>query len=365
MKILTGIDLPFSPNCGSMILANDLYSNLPKGISVRFLALAPSTPNDWTDIKDVQLLRIKKEINPEKYPTYVNSLSKEIEKHVSEFRPDVIHVQHLSFGMALALSNIPLPKIAICHGTDIQFALQSNFHKQNIVEIYNKSQKIIFPTKRIFNEFVELTVFKKKSVIIPWGIPDEICIRPICRPDSVRRKILYAGRLDANKNVDTIINSMRFIDPTIHLTVIGDGDQKDFLINLVKKYNLESRITFLDFLPRKILWKKLTDFDAIVVSTKKIEAFCLVAVEAQAHGLPVIYSKTNGLIEVVGKSGISFKVQDSEELAKIVNRLLFNEKLIKKYSLLGKRNAKRYKISKTRKLFLKVSRELLNGNEGN
>lgn len=359
MKILTGIDLPFIPNCGSMILANDLYSDLPDGIEVRFLALFPSVPKNWSSIKDVQLLKIKKETDPKNYPAYVNLLAKEIEKQVKDYKPDVIHIQHLSFGMALAFSNIDLPKLAICHGTDIQFALQNEFHKKNVINIYNKSQMIVFPTHKIFDEFTELTVYRDKSVIIPWGIPNDICTM-LPNKIPLSKKILYAGRLDENKNVDTIIKAMRYINPTISLAIIGEGDQKDKLIDLTKEYNLESRVSFIDFLPRQKLWDKFKEFDVAIISTKKIEAFCLTAVEAQAHGLPVIYSRTNGLIEVIGKSGVSFEAQNEKGLAEAINKLLHNERLLQEYSTLGKDNAQRFRISKTRNAFINISENLIN-----
>lgn len=358
MKILTGIDLPFIPNCGSMILANDLYSSLPNDVEARFLALFPSVPKDWSSIKDVQLLKVKKETDPNKYVPYVAELKEKIEEQIKEYKPDIIHIQHLSFGLALAFSNIDLPKLAVCHGTDIQFALQSEFHKRNVIDIYNRSQKIIFPTQRIFDEFTELTVYKDKSVIVPWGVPDDICLRP-SNVIPLSRRILYAGRLDENKNVDTIVKAMRYVEPSISLTIIGEGDQKDKLVALTKDYKLESRISFVDFLPRQELWKKFGEFDAIVVSTKKIEAFCLTAVEAQAYGLPAIYSRTNGLLEVVGDSGISFEAQNEKGLAKDINKLVLNEDILKKYSILGKENSQRFKISKTRNMFIDISRKLI------
>ncbi len=363
MKILTGIDLPFKPNCGSMILVNDLYSDLPKDVSVRFLALSPSTPKNWSSIKDVHLLKIDKVTDPKEYKPYLKLLSDEIKKQVADFKPDLIHIQHLSFGMALEFAKLSLPKVAICHGTDIQYSLLSDFHKQNMFNIYNKSDEVVFPTKRIFDEFVKLTHLTEKSVIIPWGLPDKAFSGGLKKILKKGNSILYAGRLDSNKNVDMIIDSLKHVDPKIHLTIIGEGDQKDLLIKKVSKLGFQNRVKFEDFKPRQELWKEFSKFDAIVVSTKTIEAFCLMAIEAQAHGLPLIYARTNGLMDVIGSSGIGFNPNSTVDLTNAINKITQSYDLRKEYSRKGLKNSEKYKIAETRKRFLEVSQQVLNNHE--
>ena len=308
MKILTGIDLPFAPSCGSFTLCDGLYSNLHKKNKVRFLALNSSTGRKWSNIKDVHILKIKKEIDLKKFDGYVDKIYKEVEKHLREFSPDIIHIQHLSFGMAAALSKINLPKIAICHGTGVEFAIKSNFHKNNVKKIINSANKIIFPTASMYEDYKRIFNVSRKKIIIPWGIPDKLC--KCARPKKVWSKkefnILYAGRLSANKGVDIIINALTMLDKRVKLTIIGSGDQLENLKKLTRDNNLKNRVKFIPFQERKKLWEYFKNFDTLIVSTKIIEAFCLTAVEAQAYGLPVIYSDIGGTKDVIGKSGIIF-----------------------------------------------------------
>jgi glycosyltransferase involved in cell wall biosynthesis len=358
VKILTGIDLPFIPNCGSIILLNDLYSATGEGTTVRYLGLKSNHSTNWSKINDIKLLPVEKVVTPHEYPDYVNKLSIEIGKHVTKFKPDVIHIQHLSFGMALALSKLSLPKVAICHGTDVQFSQDNNFHANNMIQIYTNSDVVVFPTEEIRKEFYKLTNLKGKDVIVPWGLPDDMYTENF-EKKITGKKLLYAGRLDSNKNVKVLIDALKYMDSAVTLTIIGEGDQKNDLEKMVSINSLKERVTFIDFLPRLELWKKFSDYNAFVIPTEKVEAFGLTPVEAQAHGLPVLYSKTNGLIEVLGKSGISFKPNSPEDLAYSIKKLFISDKTYQRYVKLGIENSSKYKISTMRKVLLKLSRDVI------
>lgn len=360
MKILTGIDLPFLPSCGSTILANDLYGNIGGDNSVRFLALKSREPSDWSKISDIYLLNIKKETSEAHFSQYVLRLSREIDRHIKEFEPDIIHIQHLSFGMATAFSKKKLPKIAICHGTGIEFAINSHFHQRNVNRIIRSSSRIIFPTRSMYEISGRFfPVFKNLQCdIVPWGIPlgdvGDNKKKDYKSKDKIR--LLYAGRLTANKSVDTIINSLSLLDSKITLTIIGSGDQLDNLVDLARKLRLESRIEFIPFMNRDKLWKILTEFDICIISTKTVEAFCLMAVEAQAHGLIVVYSDTGGPKDIIGNSGIMFKAGDFSDLSKKIQYLISNNDVMNRFIMLSIKNAKKYKIENLRKRILYLSK---------
>ncbi len=198
-------------------------------------------------------------------------------------------------------------------------------------------------------------------MIIPWGIPDELCkqAKPKKRWAKKEYNILYAGRLSKNKGVDIIINALTLLDKRVKLTIIGSGDQLENLKKITIDNSLKNRVKFIPFQTRKRLWEYFKNFDTLVVSTKIIEAFCLTAVEAQAHGLPVIYSDIGGTKDVIGKSGIIFKAGSHIDLAAKINSLLFNFEALNNYSKLAIKNVKKYKISKTKKLFYDISAEII------
>ncbi len=362
MKILTGIDLPFEPSCGSLILSDDIYSGLPLDTQVRFLGLKSNEINpSWSKIKDVVLLDTKKVIDEADYKEYVNELYENIIHQINEFKPDVIHVQHLSFGMALAFSKVKgIPKVAICHGTDILYSIDNDFHKNNVISICNAADTVIFPTMEMYKDFKRIIKVDlgDKAKIVYWGVPAINEFLRLKNLDQNSIKLLYAGRLTEDKGVDIIVKSIQKLPKNYNLTIIGSGSHEGTIRELVDNSNLNNRISFVPFMSRQALWKQFRKYDAMIISTKEIESFCLVAVEAQAHGLPIIYSNTSGLREVIGDSGLSFTPKNSNDLAsKLIS--MFEEQSYENYKMKSKINADKYRIANTIKELLRYSRELL------
>lgn len=360
-KILTGIDLPFQPSCGSMILCDDIYSNLPNGFEARFLGLKDNTNSNysWSSIKDIRLYDIDKVFDENKYDDYVEKLRNNIECEMKDFIPDIIHIQHLSFGMALAFSQIKtnIKKVAICHGTDIFFAKESAFHKNNVKTVCNASDLIIFPTFELYKNFKDIINIniEDKVKIIPWGIPnDSIKIKKIRLKDKTIFKLLYAGRITENKGVDVIIESLRYLPDNYLLTIIGNGPYENNVKELVNKYNLNARVSFFPFSTRQDLQNSFQEYDVVIIPTKYIEAFSLTAIEAQQKGLPVVYSKISGLIEVVGDSGIPFIANNPIDLSNVLKKNFKNknDKLYKNLIIRSIDNAKIYNINNTISLLI-------------
>lgn len=363
MKILTGIDLPFNPSCGSMILCDDLYYTEKSNYQIKFLALNSNNLYSWSKLRDVCLIGIEKIYDPDDYHNYVLNLRDFAEGQVRKFKPDIIHIQHLGFGMALALADIEnIPKIAICHGTDVLFSLKNEFHKNNLLKILNSVQCVISPTQKMLTQLLSIIPpgGVKNYEIVPWGISDLVIENAQPRTWFQSGKyLLYAGRLADEKNIHVLFKAITLLDENINLTVVGDGDEKDRLKRIVDVENLHQRIYFEDFLPREELWKRFKNFDAIVIPTKEVEAFCLIAIEAQSYGLPIIHSNTGGLEEVIGDTGIIFDNEDPGDLARKIQLLFSDTAMMNKLSRKGLQNVEKYKISNTQKRFFEISQKII------
>jgi len=364
MRILSGIDLPFAASCGSMILCDDVYQRLHgEKNQVRFLALATNEDTNWSKLPDIILLNVKKQYDRNDYSTYVSTLSKFVEEQVQDFKPDIIHIQHFGFGMALAFSQISdIPKLAICHGTDVLFSMKDMFHRNNLKRIVASASGLLFPTWSMYRKFLTIASHTNPMNVVNWGIPDNLLI------DSKKRyghsqypcKLLYAGRLTPNKNVEVIINAVSILQKDVRLTIIGEGEEKQRLVDKVDKLNLSGQIKFSDFMPRDVLWKEFENHDILIIPTKDIEAFCLLAVEAQAHGIPVFHSNVGGLSEIIGESGIIFDPLRADDLANQIRNVFSKPELLREVSEVGALNAGRFPISKTAQQFLDVSTRMLN-----
>ena len=94
-------------------------------------------------------------------------------------------------------------------------------------------------------------------------------------------------------------------------------DQIDAYINL---NNLEKKVSFKGFVSsREEIFESI---DAVVISSPN-EAFGRVPFEAMSYAVPVIYSKSGGLVEYIipEKTGVSFEANDSVSLANSIRKL--------------------------------------------
>jgi len=144
------------------------------------------------------------------------------------------------------------------------------------------------------------------------------------------RMILYAGRLEYEKGVQTLLAALQDVrrrcGPT-RLFVAGVGTYSDELRREVRRLGLGRHVRFTGFLADKELRLHFGAADVNVVPSI-YEPFGLVAVEAMACGTPVVVGDTGGLREIVSDgSGLSFPPQDADALADALVRVLTDDAL--------------------------------------
>lgn len=139
--------------------------------------------------------------------------------------------------------------------------------------------------------YVEL---KKKSFVIPNGI-DEFWLK---NPPAIENKIIdevrliYAGRIDRNKNITSIQKAMEVLRTRGYkasLTVVGKVFDKG-IFKEIKKYK---SIRYFPPKSKEDLLDLYREHN-IFVMPSFTETFGLVYAEAMSQGLPVVYTKGQG-----------------------------------------------------------------------
>lgn len=181
----------------------------------------------------------------------------------------------------------------------------------------------------------------RQVAVIPCGI-DETVFRPH-RRDAARRALglpdgellAYAGRFDANKGIDCLVQAFARLSQTrsAHLALAGGfdpmaTDQGEYqrIAGMIQDLGLRDRTSFLGKLDASRLALLYATADLCVVPSH-YESFGLVAIEAMGCGTPVVASRVGGLQYTVRhlESGWLFPVRDSEALATACDRLLEND----------------------------------------
>ena len=367
MKILTGIDIPFDPFGGSPIICNDWYSEIAKNHEVLFLTMPPTTSEWWT-IPDVRMLKTPKVRDPQEYPAYIERLNEEVQKIVEEFGPDVIHMQHINFGLSRSFIEVAanVPKIAICHGTDTQVAKQSKYFANNMTMIADNADVLVFPSRQMAGDFFEIYDKKKKHRVFPHGLPASVFAKHSVHSFDGKLKLLYAGRLNTYKGADIALQAVAMMPKElVSIDIYGAEDESGYLDRLksIIRENDMKNVELHDQIERMKLLDKFSEYDCILIPSRELEAFSLTAVEAQARGLVVVYGNGGGIKSVIGSSGICIHDNAPSTLELILKKIISNPTSLKEYRKLGYKNAGKYKLSKQIDSLLSLSVELINNKE--
>ena len=160
--------------------------------------------------------------------------------------------------------------------------------------------------------------------------------------------LLFAGRLNARKNIRGLIKSLRFLDDkNISLVIVGEENWKAPGINeILAQQEIRKRIIFTGFVPDN-------ELAAIYAMAKAFcfpsfaEGFGLPPLEAMASGIPVIVSDTTSMPEVCNHAALFIDPGNPKNIADQVNSLLKNKTLYEQKKREGLEWSRQYTWKRT------------------
>lgn len=121
------------------------------------------------------------------------------------------------------------------------------------------------------------------------------------------------------KDQETLIRAFSHLDKDkFQLWLVGDGDRRSLLEQLVSDLNLQEQVQFLGL--RSDIPELLNSADAVCMSSH-FEGLSLSNIEGMSAGKPFIASDVDGLREVTKDYGILFPHGDDKALAAEIERL--------------------------------------------
>ena len=151
------------------------------------------------------------------------------------------------------------------------------------------------------------------------------------RRDAGRNILGFVGRISEEKGVFVLIEALNHIIcemPDTVLVVAGDGPDREQLDARAKVLGISGHIKWLGTVPQEQVYGLYGQVDIVVVPSL-IEGFGLTAAEAMAAALPVVGTRTEGLLDLVedGITGYLVAPGDSAGLAaRIIDLLKDREK---------------------------------------
>lgn len=136
---------------------------------------------------------------------------------------------------------------------------------------------------------LELIGVRNEIKVIPNGIDFERIER--IKSSKKESDIIFAGRLIKEKNIDVLIKAVKLVSegmPDVKCIIIGEGPEKRNLEKLASDLGMENNIEFTGFLESYNHVISYMKSSKVFVLPSTREGFGIVALEANASGLPVV-----------------------------------------------------------------------------
>ncbi len=296
-----------------------------------------------------------------KYQPYELALSSRLVDVVKSYQIDILHV-HYAIPHAYAAymakkmlidMGIQIPIVTTLHGTDITLVGSHPFYRPAVAFSINHSDRVTAVSESLKEDTLRLFEIKKNIHVIPNFIDIEKiksegkpCERSLLA--SKEEKILsHISNFRPLKRILDVIAIFEGVLPKVKskLMMIGEGPDKQKAIQYVKEKGLEGKVLFLG--NSNEIEKILCYSDLFLLPSEK-ESFGLSALEAMAHGVPVISSNAGGISEVniQGKTGYLSEIGDTTDMIKNALKLLKDEKLHKTFKKQAQTQAEIFSIDK-------------------
>jgi glycosyltransferase involved in cell wall biosynthesis len=114
--------------------------------------------------------------------------------------------------------------------------------------------------------------------------------------------------------------------PGARLTVIGDGPNSERLSVLARDLGVNQSVKFFGVKKRSEVAKLLAKSDVFLL-TSLFETFGVVAIEAQAMGLPVVSTPCGGVSDII-EQGVNGQLSSGFDVESYVSEILEVDKLL-------------------------------------
>lgn len=268
--------------------------------------------------------------------------TKKLVKYVNDEQFDIVHAQAVGpaiMGVIAKQMGCNTPWLWHNHGI-------TKFAYKFIVKFLDKLDLVISNSDYVYVALRSHGISLAKSCRIHNGISLDdftldakdkcIALENVRRDLNIPERSLvftYIGRLSSEKGIEVLLKAFEQLYSIYnngYCLLVGDGVQKQELLDLIKNFQSKNNIVFAGF--RKDIPQVLAASNILVLPSH-IETFSLTTLQAFAQGTPVIASDVGGTPEQVLPyfNGLLFKDNDSNDLFAKMKFLLDNQDLSEYY----------------------------------
>ena len=248
------------------------------------------------------------------------SMIKEIDKVICYTKPNVIICFDLRIILALQFVSTQGAKLLFSERAD---PYDNPRYWQRILKtIYRRVDYIVFQTVGAMDFYGDIV--KNKCCIIPN--PAQLRTSPqVIRDNSnIQKYIFSAGRFQYRKGFDLLIDAFSIIAGSIsdfELKIYGDGEKKEELIELIRKYKLENRVSLIEPINAVV---ENNSQAALFVLPSRSEGIPNIMIEAMAMGIPVVATDCSpGGAKLLSANGQYALIAENDNASSLAEKIMY------------------------------------------
>ncbi|MEO1761723.1 MAG: hormogonium polysaccharide biosynthesis glycosyltransferase HpsO [Cyanobacteria bacterium J06629_18] len=279
---------------------------------------------------------------------------------LSEFRPNIIHVEQGSRGLAYA-EMITLNALLRLKAKNVFFTWWNLPYQLkfpiSILENYNLDNSHgIISGNQDGAEILRDRGYEGPIKVMPQLGVDETLFAPKQQPELARKVgiepgefvVGFVGRFVPEKGIMTLLDALvKIKDKSWKFLLLGRGELKEEILQKAEEKGIKDRIILVESVPHDEVADYINLMSTLILPSETTykfktltsvgwkEQFGHVIIEAMACKVPVIGSDSGEIPHVIGDAGLIFPEGNAEELANRLEQLIDNPDFTENIAQMG------------------------------
>lgn len=266
---------------------------------------------------------------------------KTLRRLLTDFRPDLLHIEEEPWTQPAALSLRLARRLGIRAVVSTAESLPRGYSLRQRIR---RERSLRLAHGVIATNRLALALATKRRPSVPQLTLPQIGVTP---PPAVPRAphpgfaIGFIGRLVPERGLDLLFRGCVGLAGKWTLTVIGTGPSQEELEALAERLGISARVSWLGALPREAVDQVWPRLDCVVFPARTTERWVATAgrgaLHAMANSVAVVGSDSGALPEIVGDAGRIVPEQDVPALAAVLQELYADRSECERLGAAGRR----------------------------